>query len=72
MPIKLPPLNETEGLFLFREVYQTEICLPPDFTLASCFPYSFTLKMEVKCSTEISVDLQLTTPRYIPQNIKFS
>jgi hypothetical protein len=40
------------------------------FLLHACLlPYSPTLKMEVTCSSEISVDLQRTTQHYIPEAI---
>jgi hypothetical protein len=45
----------------------TPPCLSPAFTLVSCLAYSSTLKMEVTCSSETSVDFQLTTRRYIPE-----
>jgi hypothetical protein len=35
------------------------------FSLASCLAYSWTLKIEVTCSSEMSVDFQRTTMRYI-------
>jgi hypothetical protein len=38
--------------------------MPPALTLASCSAYS-TLKMEAICSSEISVNFQRTTKRYI-------
>jgi hypothetical protein len=40
---------------------------PPAFTLVSCFTY-LTLKMEVICSYETSVDFQKIAWRYIPEN----
>jgi hypothetical protein len=39
------------------------------FTLYSCLIYCSTLKMEAICSSETSVDFQLTTRRYIPDDI---
>jgi hypothetical protein len=36
------------------------------FMLVSCLAYSLSLKMEVTCSTETSVDFQWTTHCYIP------
>jgi hypothetical protein len=36
------------------------------FTLVSCSAYPSTLKMEAICSSETSVDFQLTTRRYMP------
>jgi hypothetical protein len=39
------------------------------FTLVSCLAYSYTLKMEVTCSSEMSVDLQRTTECWISQKI---
>jgi hypothetical protein len=44
------------------------VCLPPAFTLVSCSAYSSTLKMEVICSSETSVDFQQTTRHYIPED----
>jgi hypothetical protein len=41
---------------------------PPAFTLVSCSAYFSTLKMEAICSSETSVDTQLTTRRYIPED----
>jgi hypothetical protein len=38
------------------------------FTLVSCLAYSSTLKMEVTCFSETSVDFQRTTQLYIPEN----
>jgi hypothetical protein len=44
-------------------------CLHPQgFTLVSYSAYSSTLKMEATCSSETSVDFQLTTRRYIPED----
>jgi hypothetical protein len=40
--------------------------LAPCFTLVSYLAYSSTLKMEAICSSETSVDYQLTTGRYNP------
>jgi hypothetical protein len=42
-------------------------CKPIAFTLVSYLAYSSALKMEA-CSSETSVDFQLTTPRYIPDD----
>jgi hypothetical protein len=39
--------------------------LQPAFKLVSCSPFSSTLKMEVICSSETSVDFQRNIPRYI-------
>jgi hypothetical protein len=41
---------------------------PPDFTLVSCSAYFSTLKMEAIFYSETSVDTQLTTRRYIPED----
>jgi hypothetical protein len=38
------------------------------FMLVSCLAYFSTLEMEVTCSSETPVDLQRTTPRYIPED----
>jgi hypothetical protein len=40
-------------------------------TLVSCSAYS-TLKMEAICSSETSVDFQLATRRYIPEDSVFN
>jgi hypothetical protein len=45
--------------------------LPPAFMLVSCFAYYSTLKMEETCSSEMLVDFQRTTRRYIPQDRTF-
>jgi hypothetical protein len=37
-------------------------------TLVSCLAYSSTLKMEAKCSSEVSVDFRRTTRRYTPED----
>jgi hypothetical protein len=42
--------------------------LPPDFTLVSCSAYFSTLKMGAICSSEMSVDTQQTTQRYIQED----
>jgi hypothetical protein len=57
-------------LFLYD---QFGYCLPPAFMLISCLAYSSTLKMEVTCSSEMSVEFQQTTGRYIPEdrNLQF-
>jgi hypothetical protein len=44
------------------------LCLPPDFKLMSCSVYSPTLKMEVICSSEMSVDFHWTTRPCIPED----
>jgi hypothetical protein len=41
---------------------------PPAFMLASCSAYSSTLKMQAICSSEMLVDFQRTTRRYIPED----
>jgi hypothetical protein len=41
--------------------------LPPALTLVSCSTYS-TLKNEAICSSETSVEFQLTTRPYIPED----
>jgi hypothetical protein len=48
---------------LFRVSRLLAIC----FTLVSCLACSSTLKMEVACSSEMSVDFQRTAWRYIPE-----
>jgi hypothetical protein len=42
--------------------------MPPAFTLVSCLAYYSTLKMDVICSSEKSVDFQWTTWQYIPED----
>jgi hypothetical protein len=42
-------------------------CLPPSFTLVSCSAHS-TLKIEVICSSETSIDLQQTIRRFVPED----
>lgn len=42
--------------------------MPPVFTLASCSTYSLTLRMEVTCSSESSVDFQQTAWSYIAKD----
>jgi hypothetical protein len=37
------------------------------FVLVSCLAYSSIMKMEDTCSSETSIDFQLTTRRYIPE-----
>jgi hypothetical protein len=44
------------------------LCVPPAFTLVSCAANSLTLKMGAICSSEMSVDFQRTTRRYIPKD----
>jgi hypothetical protein len=44
------------------------LCLPPAFTLVYCSAYPSTLKMEAICSSETSVDFQLTARSYIPED----
>jgi hypothetical protein len=46
-------------------------CLTPAFKLLSCSAYSFTLKMDATCSSEISGDFQLTTRRYTQETVLF-
>jgi hypothetical protein len=45
-----------------------ELCLPPAFMLLFWLAYAVTLMMEVTCSSEISVDFQWATCRYIPED----
>jgi hypothetical protein len=45
-------------------------CLPPAFMLVSCLAYSLTLKMEVICSSKMSVYFQWTTLCYSPELFK--
>jgi hypothetical protein len=49
--------------------HQHEVTLfATSFMLVSCLSYSSTLKMEVTCYSETSLDFQLTTLRYIPED----
>jgi hypothetical protein len=43
-------------------------CLPPAFSLVSFSSYSFTMKIEATCSSEISVVFQWTTWGYITED----
>jgi hypothetical protein len=47
---------------------ETELSLPPAFTLVSCFVYSSTLKMVAPCSSETSFVFEATTLDYIPED----
>jgi hypothetical protein len=47
---------------------KVELCLPPAFTLVSCSAYFSTPKMGAPCSSEMSVDFQRTTRRYITED----
>jgi hypothetical protein len=47
------------------------LCLPPAFTLVSCWAYSANLKMEAICSSETSVYFQKTTQRFVPEIVLF-
>jgi hypothetical protein len=42
--------------------------MPPAFMLVSCLAYSSTLKVELICFSEMLVDFQQTTQRYIPND----
>jgi hypothetical protein len=70
-PLKVNWFLEDHITFVFRVEsqarYQHERTLPPASTLVSCSTY-MTLKMEVICSSETSVDIQQTTWRYIPED----
>jgi hypothetical protein len=46
----------------------TEFFLPPASTLAPWLAYFSTLKMEGICSSEMSVDFQQNTCRYMPED----
>jgi hypothetical protein len=39
-----------------KPAYKQVLCMPPAFMLVSCLAYSSTLKVEVICSSEMSVD----------------
>jgi hypothetical protein len=45
-----------------------KLYMSPAVTLVYRSAYSFTLKTKVTCSSEASVDLQRTTPRYITED----
>jgi hypothetical protein len=47
---------------------KTQQSLAPAFTLVSCSAYSSSLKTEAICFSETSVDFQLTTWYYIPED----
>jgi hypothetical protein len=47
---------------------KNKLCLPPAFTLVPCSAYFSTLKTEVICFSETSVDFQRTTRRYIQED----
>jgi hypothetical protein len=47
-------------LNISQNKFDPYVCLPPAFTVVSCFAYSSTLKIEATCSSEISVDFQRT------------
>jgi hypothetical protein len=51
-----------------QAIKQRESLFATCFTLVSCLSYSSTLKMEVTCSSETSVDFRRTTRRYIPED----
>jgi hypothetical protein len=63
--IKLRCYHTTTFLLNFGRVSHANIA--NSFMLVRCFSYSSTLKMEVTCSSETSVDFQRTTQRYIPE-----
>jgi hypothetical protein len=50
---------------------ELRFCLPPAFTLVSCSAYYSILKMEAKCSSEMSVDFKQITRRYNPEDSTF-
>jgi hypothetical protein len=62
------PANLTEFYLLGYNAIYSRALLVVSFTLVSCLTYSSTLKMEVTCSSDTSVDLQRTTRRYIPED----
>jgi hypothetical protein len=61
-----------QGRRISRAWNQTELCLSPAFTLASCSAYSSTLNIGAIDSSETSVAFQRTTRRYIPGYITLS
>jgi hypothetical protein len=56
-----------QGQRIRRARNQSELSLPPAFTLVSCSAYSSTLKIEAICSSQTSVYFQQMTRRYIPE-----
>jgi hypothetical protein len=55
----------------YRKISSRESKQPgllPAFTLVACSTYSSTLKMEATHSSEISIEFQRTTRRYIPED----
>jgi hypothetical protein len=50
----------------WRVIETSRALLVTWFTLISCLPYSWTLKMEATCSSETSVDFYRSTRRYNP------
>jgi hypothetical protein len=50
--------------FSLEQLYWQIASFPPP----PCLSYSLTLKIEVTCSSEMLVDFQQTTQRYIPED----
>jgi hypothetical protein len=65
-----PPVYKSGVLPVDLPVWCICICehMPPVFTLISCLVCSLTLKMEVTCSSETSVDFQQTAQCYISED----
>jgi hypothetical protein len=57
------------AVILKSTIFWVKLCLPPALTLVSCSAYFSILKMEAICCSETSVDFQLTTRRYIPEDV---
>jgi hypothetical protein len=51
-----------------QEAKEKRLCLLLVFTLISCLVYSSTFKIEAIYSSEMSVEFQRTTRRYIPHD----
>jgi hypothetical protein len=61
-----------QGQRISQEISTNETLFVTCFMLVSCLAYSSTLKMEVICSSETSVDFQRITWRYIPEESRNS
>jgi hypothetical protein len=58
-------VQSSESQQTFRKnILPFRLCLVPYFVLLPCVAYSSTLKMEVTCSNEMSVDLHWSIRRY--------
>jgi hypothetical protein len=52
-----------------RRPLKSLVLLVACFMMFSCFAYSWTLKREVTCFSETSVDFQPTTRYYVPEKL---